>query len=131
MSSAPGEKRRIAVEGTEIAFVEAGQGNPIVFLHGNPTSSYLWRDVIPHLTPLGRCLAPDLAGMGDSGPLPERGMRLADHAAFLERLLERLGVRERGLARRHTGAEAVRQRRTWPVPHRQSARAVPYLAQPA
>jgi haloalkane dehalogenase len=95
MSPVAGEKRRIDVEGTEIAVVEAGQGDPIVFLHGNPTSSYLWRNVMPHLTQLGRCLAPDLAGMGDSDPLPERAMRLVDHVAFLERLLERLDVRER------------------------------------
>ncbi|MEV6532217.1 haloalkane dehalogenase [Streptomyces sp. NPDC051639] len=95
MSPVTGAKRRIDLEGTGIAFVEAGHGDPIVFLHGNPTSSYLWRNVMPHLTQFGRCLAPDLAGMGDSDPLPERGMRLADHAAFLERLLERLDVRER------------------------------------
>ncbi|MEU7337341.1 haloalkane dehalogenase [Streptomyces sp. NPDC007074] len=95
MSPVAGGKRRIDVGGAEIAYVEAGQGDPVVFLHGNPTSSYLWRNVMPHLTPLGRCLAPDLAGMGDSEPLPGPGMRLVDHAAFLERLLERLDARER------------------------------------
>ncbi|MFE5141321.1 alpha/beta fold hydrolase [Streptomyces fagopyri] len=72
-----------------------GAGRPGCLPPRNPTSSHLWRDVMPHLTPLGRCLAPDLAGMGDSDPLPEPGMRLVDHAAFLERLLERLDVRER------------------------------------
>src|ERR1700747_983784 len=89
------EKRAVEVLGRRMAYVEAGQGDPIVFLHGNPTSSYLWRNVMSHLTQLGRCLAPDLAGMGDSEPLPERAMRLVDHAAFLKRLLERLDVRER------------------------------------
>jgi haloalkane dehalogenase len=60
-------RRRVAVAGTEISYVDTGAGDPIVFLHGNPTSSYLWRNVIPHLAPHARCLAPDLVGMGDSG----------------------------------------------------------------
>ena len=67
------EKRRLWVLDREMAYVEAGQGDPIVFLHGNPTSSYLWRNVIPHLEPLGRCIAPDLLGMGDSEKLPNSG----------------------------------------------------------
>jgi haloalkane dehalogenase len=67
------EKQRRRVLDREMAYVEAGQGNPIVFLHGNPTSSYLWRSVIPHLESLGRCIAPDLIGMGDSDKLPESG----------------------------------------------------------
>ncbi len=53
-----------------MAYVDTGVGYPIVFLHGNPTSSYLWRNVIPHVEPVGRCLAPDLVGMGDSGSAP-------------------------------------------------------------
>ena len=59
-------KRRVTVDGLSMAYVEEGAGDPIVFLHGNPTSSYLWRNVIPHVAPLGRCIAPDLIGMGDS-----------------------------------------------------------------
>ena len=61
------------VHGSEMAYVEVGQGDPIVLLHGNPTSSYLWRNVIPHLSGLGRCIAPDLIGMGDSDKLPDSG----------------------------------------------------------
>jgi haloalkane dehalogenase len=68
-----------------MAYVDAGAGDPIVFLHGNPTSSYLWRNVIPHLVPLGRCLAPDLVGMGDSGNPPNGSYRFADHSRYLDR----------------------------------------------
>ena len=62
----PYQKQRRRVLGREMAYVEVGEGAPIVLLHGNPTSSYLWRNVLPHLQPLGRCIAPDLIGMGDS-----------------------------------------------------------------
>src|SRR5262249_40428870 len=62
----PYKKQRRTVLGSEMAYVEVGSGDPIVLLHGNPTSSYLWRNVLPHLEPLGRCIAPDLIGMGDS-----------------------------------------------------------------
>ena len=59
----PYQKQRRRVLGREMAYVEVGRGDPIVLLHGNPTSSYLWRNVIPHLQTLGRCIAPDLIGM--------------------------------------------------------------------
>jgi len=81
-----------------MAYVEEGAGDPVVFLHGNPTSSYLWRNVLPHVSPLGRCIAPDLIGMGDSDPLPDPGpgsYRFVDHRAHLDDLLEALDVRER------------------------------------
>jgi haloalkane dehalogenase len=94
----PYEKQRKQVLGHDMAYVEAGQGDPIVLLHGNPTSSYLWRNVLPHLEPLGRCIAPDLIGMGDSGKLPNSGpgsYRFVEHRRYLDALLEDLGVRER------------------------------------
>jgi len=90
-------KRRAKVLGLEMAYVEVGTGDPIVLQHGNPTSSYLWRNVIPHLAGLGRCIAPDLIGMGDSAKLPESGpdrYTFAEHARYFEALLEELGVRE-------------------------------------
>ena len=65
----PYQKQRRRILGSEMAYVEVGEGDPIVLLHGNPTSSYLWRNVLPHLQPLGRCIAPDLIGMGDSDKL--------------------------------------------------------------
>jgi haloalkane dehalogenase len=66
----PYEKQYVEVDGKRLAYVEAGSGDPIVLLHGNPTSSYLWRNVIPHLEASGRVIAPDLIGQGDSDKLP-------------------------------------------------------------
>ena len=80
----PYERRHAAVLDTEIAYVDTGAGDPVVFLHGNPTSSYLWRNVIPEVEPHARCLAPDLVGMGDSGPAPDGSYRFADHARYLD-----------------------------------------------
>jgi haloalkane dehalogenase len=87
-------RKRIAVVGAEIAYVDTGvrDGDPIVFLHGNPTSSYLWRNVIPHLSTLGRCLAPDLAGMGDSGKAPDGSYRFVDHARYLDAWFDALAL---------------------------------------
>jgi len=88
-------KRFASVLGHQMAYVEAGTGRPIVLLHGNPASSYLWRSVLPVLQGLGRCLVPDLIGMGDSGKLgagdPGR-YTFARHREFLDGLLEVLGV---------------------------------------
>src|SRR5438034_5566957 len=80
-------KRRAEVDGVRMAYVEESRGDPIVLLHGNPTSSYLWRNVLPHLTPLGRCIAPDLVGMGDSDPLADSGpgrYRFVEHRRYLD-----------------------------------------------
>ena len=75
----PFDSRFVTIHGSSMHYVESGVGDPIVFLHGNPTSSYLWRNVIPHLSPLGRCVAPDLIGMGRSSK-PEIEYRFFDHA---------------------------------------------------
>src|SRR5437867_5964806 len=88
-------KKTADVLGSTMAYVERGSGDPIVLLHGNPTSSYLWRDVIPHLEPLGRCLAPDLIGMGDSDKLEESGpgrYTFVEHRRYVDGLLDQLGV---------------------------------------
>jgi len=77
-------RRRVATLDTEMAYVDVGAGDPVVFLHGNPTSSYLWRNVIPHVEAVGRCLAPDLVGMGDSGRAPAGSYRFVDHARYLD-----------------------------------------------
>jgi len=94
----PYQKKRQRVLGHEMAYLEVGEGAPIVLLHGNPTSSYLWRNVLPHLQSLGRCIAPDLIGMGDSDKLPDSGpgsYRFVEHRRYLDALLEALDVRER------------------------------------
>ena len=85
-------RKRVAVLDSEMAYVDTGTGDPIVFLHGNPTSSYLWRNVIPHCEGLGRCLAPDLIGMGDSGKNPNGSYRFADHARYLDAWFEALEI---------------------------------------
>jgi haloalkane dehalogenase len=92
------QKVRAEVLGVPMAYVEAGAGDPVVFLHGNPTSSYLWRNVISHLAGLGRCIAPDLVGMGDSGKLTPPGpdrYTFAEHRRYLDGLLDVLGVTEK------------------------------------
>jgi haloalkane dehalogenase len=86
------ERRRVPVLDSHMAYVEVGLGAPIVFLHGNPTSSYLWRNVIPHLEASGRCLAPDLIGMGRSGKAAGGAYRFADHARYLDAWFEALSV---------------------------------------
>jgi len=93
----PVTKRIAAVRGTTLAYLEEGAGRPIVLLHGNPTSSYLWRNVIPRLRGHGRVIAPDLVGHGDSAKLPGTGdarYSLAEHQAYVDALLDELDVRE-------------------------------------
>ena len=85
-------RRRVQVLDTEMAYVDTGTGDPVVFLHGNPTSSYLWRNVIPHVEPQARCLAPDLVGMGESGKAPGGSYRFADHARYLDAWFEALDL---------------------------------------
>ena len=88
----PFAMKRIAVRDSEMAYIDVGEGDPIVFLHGNPTSSYLWRNVIPYAQGLGRCLAPDLIGFGQSGKSPRYQYRFADHAAYLDAWFDQLGL---------------------------------------
>ena len=88
-------RQRIAVAGTEIAYIDTGRGDPIVLMHGNPTSSYLWRNIIPHLAGLGRCLAPDLAGMGQSGKAPDGSYRFVDHARYLDAWFAAVGLTQK------------------------------------
>lgn len=89
----PFTKKKMDVLGSSIAYVDEGQGKPVIFLHGNPTSSYLWRNIIPHLPDGYRAIAPDLIGMGDSGK-PDIGYTFADHAAYLDAFFEKLDLTE-------------------------------------
>ena len=91
-STDPHPRRRIKVLDTEMSYVDTGEGDPVVFLHGNPTSSYLWRNIIPYLNSNGRCLAPDLVGMGQSGKSPKGAYRFADHADYLDAWFEALDL---------------------------------------
>ena len=88
-------KKHLTVMGKSMAYCEMGEGDPILFLHGNPTSSYLWRNIMPFAADLGRCLAPDLIGMGDSDKLDHSGpesYRFVEHRAYLDAWIEAVGV---------------------------------------
>ena len=88
----PHPRHRARVRDSEMAYVDVGAGAPVVFLHGNPTSSYLWRNVIPHVAPVARCLAPDLVGMGQSGPAHGGSYRFVDHARYLDAWFDAVGL---------------------------------------
>ncbi len=93
----PYTKQSADIFGLPMAYIDVGAGDPIVLLHGNPASSYIWRNVIPHLEGLGRIIAPDLIGMGDSAKLPNSGpasYTFVEHRRYLGALLEALEVRE-------------------------------------
>ena len=88
-------KNKVAVNGKVMAYAEMGSGDPIVFLHGNPTSSYLWRNVMPHLADMGHCIAPDLIGMGDSDKLDNSGpesYHFVEHREYLDGFFDALGL---------------------------------------
>jgi haloalkane dehalogenase len=89
----PFEPNFVAVDGSEIHYVDVGEGDPILFLHGNPTWSYLWRNIIPHLQPEARCIAPDLIGMGKSGK-PEIDYTFEDHYEYIEAFIDELGLKD-------------------------------------
>jgi haloalkane dehalogenase len=88
----PFESRYIEVHGSQLHYIDEGTGDPILFLHGNPTSAYLWRNIIPHLTDKGRCIALDLIGMGKSDK-PDIGYRFFDHVRYVEGFIEKLELK--------------------------------------
>ena len=95
MSAAALSKQYKTVNGKRMAYHDVGVGRPVVFLHGNPTSSYLWRNVIPHVAGQARCIAPDLIGQGDSDKLDNPGpgsYTFAEHRDYLDGLLDQLNL---------------------------------------
>lgn len=88
----PYRSQFIEVDGAKIHYIEDGDGDPLLFLHGIPSSSYLWRNVIPYLAPLGRCVVPDLIGMGKSSK-PAIEYSIFDHVHYIEQFIEALGLR--------------------------------------
>ena len=95
LNSAALDKSSMLVEGKNVAYHESGEGRAVVFIHGNPTSSYVWRNIIPHVSPLARCIAPDLIGMGDSDKLDDTGpdsYRFVEHRRYLDGLLDQLNL---------------------------------------
>jgi haloalkane dehalogenase len=124
-ASDPHPRKRITVEGTAISYAETGEGAPIVFLHGNPTSSYLWRNVIPHLAGLGRCLAPDLVGMGASGRAADGGYRFVDHARYLDAWFEALDLKDEVTIVAHDWGSALGFH--WARRHREAVKGIAYM----
>jgi len=88
----PFESHYVNVLDSKIHYIDEGEGDPILFLHGNPTSCYLWRNIIPYLIPRGRCIAPDLIGMGKSDK-PDIEYRFFDHVKYIEGFIEKLGLK--------------------------------------
>jgi haloalkane dehalogenase len=111
-----------------MAYIDIGEGDPIVFLHGNPTSSYLWRNVMPFAEDLGRCIAPDLIGMGDSEKLDDPGpdsYRFVEHREYLDGILDALGVNQNVLLVIHDWGSALGF--DWANRHRDAVRGICYM----
>jgi len=127
-TSTPLSKKKIEILGHEMAYHERGEGDPIVLLHGNPTSSYLWRDVVPHLEGSGRCVVPDLIGMGDSQKLEDSGpdrYTFVEHRRFLDALLDALGIHENVTLVIHDWGSALGF--DWANRHRDAVKGIAYM----
>lgn len=118
-------RQRVRVLDTDMSYVDVGEGDPIVFLHGNPTSSYLWRNIIPHVEGLGRCLAPDLVGMGRSGKSPVNAYRFQDHARYLEAWCDSLGLTRSVILVLHDWGSALGFH--WASRHQERVQAIAYM----
>jgi haloalkane dehalogenase len=118
-------RQRVRILDTEMSYVTVGHGDPIVFLHGNPTSSYLWRNVIPHVSDLGWCLAPDLVGMGQSEAFPHSAYRFRDHARHLDAWFDALDLRENVTLVLHDWGSALGFH--WASRHPERIRAIAYM----
>lgn len=127
-SAAEPPKETIDVLGKRMAYVEMGDGRPIVFQHGNPTSSYLWRNVMPHVAGLGRCIALDLIGMGASEKLEDSGpdrYRFVEHRAYFDAALDALGITRDVTLVVHDWGSALGF--DWANRHRDRVRAIAYM----
>lgn len=121
-------KSFIEVNGKRMAYVEMGRGDPIVFLHGNPTSSYLWRNIMPELAGLGRCIAPDLIGMGDSDKLDNPGpdrYRFVEHRDYLDGFLAAAGITRNVILVIHDWGSALGF--DWANRHRDRVQGIAYM----
>lgn len=99
MSVEPLSKQFLTVSGKQMAYHDVGEGDPVVFLHGNPTSSYLWRDIVLHVSGQARCIVPDLIGQGDSDKLDNPtadSYTFVEHRDYLDGLLDQLDLGRHG-----------------------------------
>jgi haloalkane dehalogenase len=118
-------RKHINLLDTNMAYVDVGEGDPIVFLHGNPTPSYLWRNIIPYLLPYGRCLAPDYVGMGNSGVAPNGSYRFVDHQRYLDAWFDAMGLNKNVILVVHDWGSALGFH--WAHRHPDRVRAIVYM----
>jgi haloalkane dehalogenase len=118
-------RKRIPVLDTNMAYVDVGEGDPIVFLHGNPTPSYLWRNIIPHLIPFGRCIAPDYVGMGNSGTATDGSYRFVDHQRYLDAWFEAMDLKRNIILVVHDWGSALGF--SWAERYPERIRAIVYM----
>ena len=121
-------KKTVAVNGKTMSYVEMVEGEPIIFQHGNPTSSYLWRNIMPHLADQGRCIAIDLIGMGDSDKLEDSGpdrYTLLEHRDYWEGALDALGVSNNVTLVIHEWGSSLGV--DWANRHRESVMGIAYM----
>lgn len=118
-------RKHVQVLDTHMAYVDVGEGDPIVFLHGNPTPSYLWRNIIPRLLPFGRCLAPDYVGMGNSGAAPGGSYRFVDHQRYLDAWFETLDLKKNVILVVHDWGSALGF--YWAQRHSERVKAIVYM----
>jgi haloalkane dehalogenase len=122
------EKKRVNVRGLSMAYVDRGTGDPLVFLHGNPTSSFVWRNLIAPLSARARCIAPDLIGMGDSEKLASSGpgsYSFFDHRAFLDAFMDALDLGRKVVLVEHNWGSALGF--DWAYRHPDRVRAIVYM----
>jgi len=108
-----------------MSYIDIGSGDPIIFLHGNPTSSYLWRNIIPYAEDLGRCLAPDLVGMGQSGKSPGNKYRFIHHSCYLDEWFNKLNLEGRVTLVLHDWGSALGF--YWASRHPERIKAIVYM----
>ncbi len=118
-------RKYVPVHDPYMAYVDCGTGDPIVFLHGNPTPSYLWRNILHYLLPFGRCLAPDYIGMGNSGAAPDGGYRFVDHQRYLDAWFDALGINNNVILVVHDWGSALGF--SWAQRHPDRVKAIIYM----
>jgi haloalkane dehalogenase len=118
-------RKHVKLAGTSMAYVDVGEGDPIVFLHGVPTPSYLWRNIIPYLLPYGRCLAPDYVGMGYSAAAPDGKYRFFDHQRYLDAWFDALDINRNVILVVHDWGSALGF--AWAQRHPERVKAIVYM----
>jgi haloalkane dehalogenase len=123
-SAFPFESKYIEVHGSRMHYIDVGQGEPVLFLHGNPTSSYLWRNIIPHVSSQARCIAPDLIGMGKSDH-PDIPYRYDDHYRYVSGFIEALDLKSKVTLVIHDWGSGLGFR--WAHDHEDQVRAIAFM----